>query len=268
MLKKRKRSSRKKSLPRVSLFWRVVIWLRRLLFRQVTFLLMGIAFFCGWFYYSGVFDKTVSSIASIYHSASEHSGLVLTSVYLEGKEHTRMENVNDVLQVNIGEPVFSIDLWELKARVEALDWVEYAVVERVLPSTLSVRIRERRPLALWQHQGRLALLDAGGEVIEEDHIKRFSDLIILVGEDVPLHAGRLFRIFQNTPKLTESVSSATRVSNRRWDVQLYNGINVMLPEEDPDSAWAFLAEKYEDAEYFNPEIRVIDLRLPEKIFIR
>jgi cell division protein FtsQ len=75
----------------------------------------------------------------------------------------------DVLQVfggDIARNVFSVPLEERKKQLERIPWIESATVMRLLPNRLKVEIRERTPVAFVQIGARIALIDAGGVVME------------------------------------------------------------------------------------------------------
>ena len=49
---------------------------------------------------------------------------------------------------------FSIDLDKARAAFESVPWVRQAVVRRIWPNRLAVRLEEHRAVALWQGRGR------------------------------------------------------------------------------------------------------------------
>ena len=79
-------------------------------------------------------------------------------------------------------------------RVQALPWVRHASVRRVLPDTVVVEIVERRPLALWQHEKKFALIDEEGAVILRDDVGAFNHLMVVVGEDAASNASALVQM--------------------------------------------------------------------------
>lgn len=204
--------------------------------------------------------------ASLWSSVAK-LGLKLENVYVEGQHHTKSEKIIDALQVNIGQPIFNIPLEAIRERLEQLDWVKLAVVERQLPNTLHIRIIERQPLAFWQHQGKLYLIDGEGNVIREPNLKPFAQLKMMVGEDAPLHAERLLELLQTEPSLFKHLSAAIRVSERRWNLRFNNGLEIKLPEENLEKAWAFLLEQHRKENLLSGTMKVIDLRIPDKLFV-
>jgi cell division protein FtsQ len=92
-------------------------------------------------------------------------GLVVTDVKVEGRETTDRETILAALGAGPGTPILAMSPRRAKEQLETLPWVRSAVVERRLPDTVYVRLVERKPLALWQHSGKLELIDHDGGVI-------------------------------------------------------------------------------------------------------
>lgn len=61
----------------------------------------------------------------------------------------------------LGRGFLSVDLGRVRREVEALDWVDRAVVSRVWPSRLVIRVTEHRAAARWGESG---LLNVRGEL--------------------------------------------------------------------------------------------------------
>ncbi len=61
----------------------------------------------------------------------------------------------------------TLDLQQARAAFEAVPWVRHAVVQRVWPGRLAVRLEEHRPVALWLgSDGNDRLVNSHGEVFE------------------------------------------------------------------------------------------------------
>jgi cell division protein FtsQ len=152
--------------------------------------------------------------------------------------------------------------------VEALPWIRSASVQRVLPNTVIVRVVERQPLALWQNQGKFALIDEDGQVISRDDVSAFSDLPVVVGDDAPSQTRALLDLLAHEPELAPMVRAAVRVGRRRWNLSLAGGIDVRLPEENPADAWRRLAEYHRTQGVLRSDVKVVDLRLPDRLSVR
>jgi cell division protein FtsQ len=141
-------------------------------------------------------------------------------------------------------------------------------VRRVLPDTIVVEIVERRPLALWQHDKKFALIDEEGQVIlRGDDVGQFRHLMVVVGEDAPSNATALVRMLATEPDLMQRVKAAVRVGGRRWNVHLAQGIDVKLPEQDAEGAWRRLADYQRRYGVLEKQIRMVDLRLSDRLTV-
>jgi cell division protein FtsQ len=141
-------------------------------------------------------------------------------------------------------------------------------IERVLPDTVVLRVVERRALALWQRKGKFSLIDAQGMVIPERRVGRFSRLPVVVGKDAPAHTVELLETLKTQPQLMTRVKAAVWIGGRRWNVRLDNGIDVRLPEDNAVDAWARVAEYQRLHKVLARDVRVLDLRLPDRLIVR
>jgi cell division protein FtsQ len=167
-----------------------------------------------------------------------------------------------------GAPILTISPGRAKEQLETLPWVRSAIIERRLPGTLFVKLVERHPLALWQHDRVQQLIDRDGTVIPVDDLSRFAHLPIVVGDDAAPNAARLIDMLAGQPELAARVTAAVRVGGRRWNLRIDDAIDVMLPEENPESAWNRLAELERTSVLLKRDVQTVDLRLPDRLVLR
>jgi len=199
---------------------------------------------------------------------SGQMGFTVQEILVVGRRETLQKDLLKAVRLVRGAPILAFDLEAAKGRVQALPWVGNASLERLLPDTILVRVEERRPLAIWQHKGRFALIDQAGRVILRKGLERYADLILVVGRDAPENAAALVKVLATQPQLLPMVKAAVRVGARRWDVRLRGAIDVRLPEEDPVSAWARLAEYERTHSILERDVKTLDLRQPDRLIVR
>jgi len=195
-------------------------------------------------------------------------GLVVTDIKVEGRETTDRETILAALGAGPGTPILAMSPTRAKEKLETLPWIRSAVVERRLPDTLYVRLVERKPLALWQHGGKLELIDHEGAVIPVARLDRFAKLPLVVGEGAPTHAAELLDMLATEPDLAARVSAAIRVGNRRWNLRIDNAIDVLLPTDAPAAAWAQLARLERSSAILKRDVQTVDVRLPDRLVVR
>ena len=195
-------------------------------------------------------------------------GFRVEDILVVGRVETAREELLEAVHLSRGAPILAFDIEAARQRVEALPWIRSARVERMLPHTILLNVEERQPLALWQHQGQFALIDHEGVVILRDGLERFSDLIVVVGKEAPVHAAALLKTLGNEPELLPLVEAAVWVGGRRWNIRLAGDIDVRLPEKNAKSAWTRLAEYERAHRVLERDVQVLDLRLPDRLIVR
>ena len=103
-------------------------------------------------------------------------------VVLSGDGPLTSAEVVEVAGVSTGAPMVTVDLDALAARVRGLAYAAEVVAERDWPSTVRVWVAVRLPVvSAVEPRGRVALLDAGGTVLE--HVARTDPLLPTIRVD-------------------------------------------------------------------------------------
>lgn len=206
---------------------------------------------------------------------SKESGLVLKDILLDGYHHTPKSEILDAIlaskytkkETSKGEPILLIDISYMREKLEALPWIKYADIERILPSTIKIHILEHKPMAILQNKGELKLISYSGYIIKENNLKSLKNLIIVIGNNAIDPAIELFKLLNKNLEIKKLISSVAWIGERRWDITLYNGIKIKMPENNLNDAWLLLTKKHEKSNLLKNNVRIIDFRINNKIFV-
>ena len=201
-------------------------------------------------------------------AASAAAGLTVDRVVVDGRHETTRETLLAAVGVKEGDPLLAVDPDAIRARVEALPWVKTATVARSLSGTLELELVEFEPFALWQRHGKIMLIDRSGEAIDVEAPARFAGLLLLVGDEAPIHAGELLDMLGSEPALKTRVKAAVWVGDRRWNLHFDNGVDVKLPERDSEAAWRELARIEREQGLLQRDLVSIDMRLPDRLVVK
>jgi cell division protein FtsQ len=196
------------------------------------------------------------------------AGLRVTHVVIEGRANTPEPLLRAALGVSIGNPILGFSIELARQRIETLSWVEHATVERQLPGTVVVYLQERRPFAIWQNQGKFVLIDRNGQIVANQNVAEFRHLPLVVGPGAPAAAAVLIDALTNRPELQKRVVAAVRVGERRWNLQLNNGADVMLPEGHAVEALDRLMLLQQQHALLDRPLAAIDMRLGDRLVLR
>ena len=251
--------------------WRLLLRRQRWLIRPAAWTALGLAVVAG-----GVLTvRTVqpgSALARMREAIGASTDLRVAEVVIEGRSNTPEAQLRTALNVKPGDLLLGFSLEAARARIEALTWVQSASVERRMPGTVVVNLTERRPFAVWQRDNRFVLIDRAGQVVaEQDPVKdqaAFGVLPLVVGVGAPDHAAELLDALAQYPLLKQRVVAAVRVGERRWNLRLNTGADVMLPEGHIAVAMGRLMEFQQAQGVLDRPLSVLDLRLPDRFTLR
>jgi cell division protein FtsQ len=249
-------------------------WIRRLSVRAVLFAgfslaMVGILTGLGWHAANnGLVNRLLFASETGFRQISIWTGLAVRDVMVSGRDRTARSELLRAIDINAGDPILTIDLEGAHSRIAALTWVKQVRVERRLPDTIFVKLVEREPMALWQRNGKLHLIDRDGGLIPSAEVEKFSDLPIVIGQDAPPRVRDVLAMLSGEPDLRERVRAVTWVGERRWDVRVDDRINVQLPELAPFEAWAELARMEREYGVLRRDVIAIDMRLRDQLVVR
>lgn len=196
------------------------------------------------------------------------SGLAIAKVEISGQSETSEVDVLDRLEMGAFPSLVTFDVAAARERIEALPWVGQVTIRKLYPDTLQVAIAERQPFAIWQDGGSVALIDKSGRKLSTVIGERYARLPLVVGADADKRVDEFVQMIEGVPSLMPRIKAGVLISNRRWNVVLDNGVELMLPEKDPADALVQVVALDDGAGILSREIAAIDLRLPSRLVFR
>jgi cell division protein FtsQ len=230
-----------------------------------SLLVIGLA---GLFVHAMGTSGSVSGLRAGLGSVTGAFGMRISHIEIEGRANTPEPLLRAALGVRPGEPILAFSPAAARQRIEQLSWVEHATVARLLPGTVLVKLQERRPFAIWQHLGKFVLIDRQGLTVADQDVANFSQLPLVVGLGAPEAAAALLEALAARPALQARVVAAVRVGQRRWNLRLNSGADVLLPEKDQDAALDRLMQLEDAHKLLDRPIQVVDMRLPDRLVLR
>ncbi|MGH9773415.1 MAG: cell division protein FtsQ/DivIB [Candidatus Acidiferrales bacterium] len=120
-----------------------------------------------WFAVLGLAFAALAFVAGDFLLTSPRMALMHPGqIALKGNHYASRGSVLEVFRPDRGRSILLIPLEERRRQLEAIPWVEQAVVRRSLPNRLQVEIVERTPVAFLRANSDLALIDAHGVLLE------------------------------------------------------------------------------------------------------
>lgn len=216
--------------------------------------------------------------------------LVLTAPALQvghltvrGNERLSTGEVLALVDELRGQNILTVQIGQWRERVLTSPWVEDATIRRVLPSTLEITIRERRPFGIGRLGTVLYLVDPHGVIVDEYRPNYADiDLPIIDGLSGPPprstglidgaraeFAAKVLTALAAKPELAKRVSQLD-VSDIHNAVVILDGDTALLRLGESD-----FAERLQQYLDLAPALRArvstidyVDLRFDERLYVR
>ncbi len=160
------------------------------------------------------------------------AGFTMSRVEIRGASRVSRLEVYNIAFDQASTAMPSVDLAATRARLLEFGWVKEARVSRRMPDTLVIDIVERQPVAIWQNNQQLSLIDAEGVVLEPVRLEAMPDLMRVMGAGANRNLGALNALLEAAPHLRPQIDNAAWVGGRRWDLRFQTGETLSLPEGD------------------------------------
>lgn len=213
--------------------------------------------------------RAADSMKVSFYEMSAKQGFAVEDIYVEGRVNTDPDVLRAIINMERGDPILSFNPGAAKEMIDRITWIKDSHVERRLPNLIYVNLLERQPAALWQHQGKVKLIDIDGYVLTDRPSENYKDLIIVVGDDkAAAQLKGILPLIAAEPVIAKRVDAMQYRSDRRWNMTMKNGIVVKLPEDNVAMALALLADSQENHDILSKDILNIDLRNPARLTVR
>jgi cell division protein FtsQ len=196
------------------------------------------------------------------------------SLTITGLKYASKAKVQRVFSGDFGHSIFATPLEERRRRLLAIDWVADASVLRIWPDRLSVRIRERVPVAFVFIRGGVLLIDGDGVLLDPPARAQFTFPVLSgVREDEPDDQRRdrvrlMLRIQDELGYLAKDVSeiNTADLDNIRIVAQVeQRAVELILGDSNFARRFQNFVGNYPEIRKRSPEVKTFDLRLDDRI---
>jgi cell division protein FtsQ len=202
------------------------------------------------------------------HAIGRALGFGIDSITISGLLSLEASDVLQAAGISPSNSLIFTDAEDVRSKLLALPIVKDAVVRKFFPSKMSIAITERVPYALWQSSGEIYVISLDGTVLDRLRTTPQGPLPFVVGEGAETHVGDYVSILKTAPELASQVRAGMFVSGRRWTLKFNSGLEILLPEEHPEMAFARFAEMQREHDILSKDLMLVDLRLPDRVAFR
>jgi cell division protein FtsQ len=216
----------------------------------------------------GHLDEFVARHGGLGDVVARTFGFGVDVVTVSGATHLSEARILETAGINSRASLPFFDVAEARARLEADPLVKQASVRKLFPNQIVVDIVERTPYGLWQKDGQVHAVAADGAPIDDVHDGRYVDLPFVVGEGANTRIREFVALLEAMDELKPRVEAGVLVDQRRWNLKLKSGVEIKLPEDDPQAAIATLLRLQRQSRLLERDVLALDFRAPGRMYVR
>ena len=216
----------------------------------------------------GEYEAFVASEGGVGDYVARALGFGVAAVTISGQSQIGAREILALAGLNANSSLPFFDAVQARKNLEALPLIKQASVRKLYPDRIVIDIVERAPAALWQKDGELSAIAADGTVIDKADDGRYAALPFVVGEGANARVGEFAALLDASAELRPKIVAGILVGDRRWSLKMRSGVEVKLPEDDPQAAMATLLTLQRQSRILDRDILSVDLRVPGKVFAR
>ena len=228
-------------------------------FAQITASVLGLAVLC-WAGYETV----------LYLRTSQQ--FEVKKITVSGIKRLRQNQVIAKAGFEVGTNAFRVSLDEIRERVETLEWVRYATVQRVLPDEIVVKIVEREPIGLTRLRGETYQFDIDGKILDPDPAGGASFPILdgLIQDDQTGNLRKVQTYRSVLEELSQTSLSEIHISETGevTVVSASDPISINLGTSDFRNRWVKYLQLKPQIQQRYPEALRVDLRFKNQVIIK
>jgi cell division protein FtsQ len=216
----------------------------------------------------GHVDEFMVELSNARNALANSVGFRITEVAINGRRQLSQDEVLAIGGVNGRSSLLFLDATTLRDKLKANPWISDAAILKLYPGRLQIDLVERTAFALWQQDGRLAVIAEDGAVLEPFVARRFVSLPLVVGKGADVKARDFLALLDRYPQIRSVTKAAILVGERRWNLRLKDGLDIRLPENDVGNALAMLSKLDKEDRLFSRDITAVDMRLPDRLTVQ
>jgi len=212
--------------------------------------------------------RIIENVQSLCDATANRLGFHISEIALAGEHELGRSEILVLAGITDSSSLLFLDAARTRARLMTNPWIADATVLKLYPDRLRIEIKERKPFALWQKDGHVSLIAADGIVLDAAVSARFYGLPRVVGKGAEQGAQDFLALIARHPQIARLTEASVFVAERRWNLRLQDGVEIMLPESGTEQALNILVDLDRKSRLLSRDIVAVDLRLPDRVTVR
>lgn len=189
--------------------------------------------------------------------------LLIKKIIIYNNSIIKTENLKKKLSFLYNKNLFFLKSKDLEDVIIGEEFIKSFSLKRIYPSTLKIKIIEKKPIAIIQNKKKKFYITERGDLINFKEIEVFQNLPVVFGN------GKKFYFFlkdlQKIEFPIEEIKSFYVYETGRWDIILKNNKTIKLPISEYEKSLRNFLESRLKSEFDN--YKIFDYRIKDQLIL-
>ena len=234
----------------------------------ILFILTSLTLLITYFYYFKykdlIFEQLTISKNRILYGSNENTKpnlIILGNRYINSKSliYELDKNLNSAENIN--------DLLLISNILKKKKLIKKFIITRTPENLLTIKIEEKNIIGLTEIKNNNYLIDEFNNLIEEKITPKLFHLPFFNGKNSHKNANLILSLIRKSDVSINYISFSF-IDNRRWNINLNNGVKILLPETNIIDTLKLLKKIDSEHNILKGNFIEIDLRIYKKFFLK
>ena len=156
--------------------------------------------------------------------------LDIQEIKIENNLVLNSEEIKNKLNFLYNENLFFLNIKEIEKNLKSFSFIESFSIKKVYPNKLTIKIREKKPIAILQNKKEKFYISDKGNLIDFINQDIYKELPLIFGKPVNFYS--FYKNLLNIEFPFQAIKSFYFYESGRWDLIMEDDRVIKLPIED------------------------------------
>ena len=223
-----------------------------------------IAYFYYFKYKNLIFEQLTISKNRIFYGSEEN---IKPKLIILGNKYINSKSLIHELDTNLNLAKNKNDLSLISNILKKKKLIKKFIITKTSENLLTIKIEEKNIIGLTKIKNSHYLIDEFNNLIEQKITPKLFHLPFFYGKNSYKNANVILRLVKKSD-VSINYTSFSFIDDRRWNINLNNGVTILLPETNIIDTLKLLKKIDSEHNILKGNFIEIDLRIYKKFFLK
>ena len=191
----------------------------------------------------------------------------IPKILIEGNQYVNINKLIQSINKNLGKSKINNDLHIISDVLKQNQLIKKFIIKRSSKNIILIKIEEKHIIGFTSIKSKDFLIDRKNNLIPFKLTPNLFHIPFFLGKNSNKNANLILRLISES-EINLNFNSFSFVNERRWNINLENGVKILLPEMKVLETLVLLKKVDAENNLLNGNFVEIDLRINGKYFLK